>query len=536
MDTPATTTLRVHQDDEMDELAETQPLWTEPGRDHNPTDDDTELETEPQVKELEPRLRTRKRRASGRVSKATSSEKEVTRSINTSQKQQRKRRRTRQNLDDDDDDDDDTNNEVHRMLAEKIANGRTINFESVYANGRGQREIIAYPENSNNWFILQCGDHMFTSSHKTLVRSMRHIEGQGHYRASEELAVVKEMGIVVMNCNQKKATRNNQAAMSNPSSARKIRTSLCTKFEGITNPEVGGMYIGYKNFHLSKDPHWTVLIILPWGSFNPIGMTESIAKTDLSENIPNCYRSKNSMITGWAKHFEDGGSKVNQRRFPVLCLEDWKLPVKNGRYLDLPPLKQFFWIGAPALRPLSKIDPNGTAVRGYETALDYLAKIVDIDILPALASHKSHLLQSSGNVSVRCYSNPHPPPSRSSLEVHLGTSAARKSLDGQRGWPLRTPRRNGRIHHKTPISKQSEHNQQLQSCGQTMTKLSRIGDCVGEMTPAQNAEGDGVQIIEPENRRVPDKTRSIGISNVDHGATVEHENDCIQAQLLSLQS
>lgn len=117
--------------------------------------------------------------------------------------------------------------------------------------------------------------------------------------------------------------------------ARRIRDAA------ITKPEVGRVYLGY---WAPESRHYAV-IILPFGSFESIGLPGSIVSTTLlkCERRPSHTRHPDTGDYAWSFGFGDGQTHELDREFPVIWLGNSRFPEKA----------QYSWIKA---RHLTKLD------------------------------------------------------------------------------------------------------------------------------------------------------------------------------------
>lgn len=103
-------------------------------------------------------------------------------------------------------------------------------------------------------------------------------------------------------------------------------------FIGVTDPVVGEIYQGfYKDDECSG---WWFCTLLPWDAWErDIGIRSSLHEANMFTDLPECYtteqvrasaksRKMKNVIKGWKKGFEDGGSRVRERVFPVLFFDD----------------------------------------------------------------------------------------------------------------------------------------------------------------------------------------------------------------------
>ncbi|KAG6012373.1 hypothetical protein E4U54_007578 [Claviceps lovelessii] len=111
------------------------------------------------------------------------------------------------------------------------------------------------------------------------------------------------------------------------------------KSPAITDPVIGQLYLGYWPPHAIYYP----LIVLPFGSFAPVGLPGSIASTGLLDykRRPCHTRHPDTGAYAWSYGFaKHGDVKVPDREFPVL----WFSAV------DFPAKAQYSWLLARHLR------------------------------------------------------------------------------------------------------------------------------------------------------------------------------------------
>lgn len=278
---------------------------------------------------------------------------------------------------------------------------KNIDFDDVYQDGNAKHRIIEHPKGSGRWFILQCQRHGMQFGRKPLVAAVRHIYGKLHGLAAESSVAVAELGTQVLHCDADKAERNNKAFREALDSGYKVRPSGLPRvtgatprndtaseqpaslldtsshntprkqkqFQGIADPETGKLYLGRWSTSSASKPAWYAVLVLPLGSFETVGIPGSINDTGLLDgHIPVCYRSGPKRILGWKEGFEDGGSEVNRRKFPVLWFQDDQpLALRRGKF-QVPSSSSFSWVSASQLRPFGEYGPDSSPVTGYDVA------------------------------------------------------------------------------------------------------------------------------------------------------------------------
>ncbi|KAG5984839.1 hypothetical protein E4U55_003057 [Claviceps digitariae] len=102
----------------------------------------------------------------------------------------------------------------------------------------------------------------------------------------------------------------------------------------ITNPQVGQLYLGY---WYPEGINYAV-IVLPFGSFAPVGLPGSIASTKLLdlERLPCHTRNHDTGAYAWSYGFgKDGDERVLDREFPVIWISTLHFPAR-AKYSWLP--------------------------------------------------------------------------------------------------------------------------------------------------------------------------------------------------------
>ncbi|KAI0450816.1 hypothetical protein F5B21DRAFT_489243 [Xylaria acuta] len=136
--------------------------------------------------------------------------------------------------------------------------------------------------------------------------------------------------------------------------------------EIITNPKTFHIYYCFWKPHRCLYP----VMILAWDDQRPGGLEHDLVSTgllDKNSNPPNCYiykdtdSGKNKAIAGWAPGFQDGGLKVNQRKFPAMFFD---------------PDKGVSWVSANLLSkfPLFNPDPPKKKSHPFNVARLWIAK------------------------------------------------------------------------------------------------------------------------------------------------------------------
>ncbi|KAI2465818.1 hypothetical protein F4781DRAFT_435000 [Annulohypoxylon bovei var. microspora] len=152
----------------------------------------------------------------------------------------------------------------------------------------------------------------------------KHVGAPGLARPSVPYAAsLAPKSTLEMSSTSEKATAKGPQELSTASAYQKSPDSR----DGITHPKTFHIYYGrWKD----NDPRIDggqiyPVMILGWDSQNGSGLKDSdLNATGLLKQKaqpPNCYTYDSKKITGWAPGYEDGGSKVRSRKFPVMFFD-----------------------------------------------------------------------------------------------------------------------------------------------------------------------------------------------------------------------
>ncbi|KAI1358877.1 hypothetical protein F5Y08DRAFT_345280 [Xylaria arbuscula] len=116
---------------------------------------------------------------------------------------------------------------------------------------------------------------------------------------------------------------------------------------------------GLKEYEIRReDGNFYPGILLPLVNLEGIGISGSVATLLQYTFDPMCYRYEGDQIAGWRDGYEDGGPLVDQRRHPVLLLDENQFPVPppEARF-ELPERPVYEWAAARDFRglPQSKV-------------------------------------------------------------------------------------------------------------------------------------------------------------------------------------
>ncbi|CAH0055220.1 unnamed protein product [Clonostachys solani] len=225
----------------------------------------------------------------------------------------------------------------------------TIDFKDVYRGGTSatthfildyEHSLKATPMISGRWWILrceQCDWHGLSERPGSF-----HMEHHPELRIDDLESAIETFGVLVRNCTRDLADTNNthvrkvmQDRASEPSTARarhknkrrkvvKISVSprSFTERQLITDPSVGEMYLaGWSDGKLYG------AVALPLGDFMArASIPGSMWDSGLLSSVPRCYRvNKRARHFTWAEGYEDGGTNVGFRQFPLFYFDNPKV-------------------------------------------------------------------------------------------------------------------------------------------------------------------------------------------------------------------
>lgn len=305
------------------------------------------------------------------------------------------------------DDDHQPSSQPHRKKSRHSE--RTIDFDEVYQNGnpKYKHTIIEYPKESDKWYILRCDQHGVHFGARPLPGAIMHLNGKDHDQLPKDGALaIRQIGIRVQYCNAEKAKTNNvmfdqalaagyrpfrasarevgeepeqveQSASHDPRASTpptQARQEKPEAFGGIMEPTVGEIYcVWYK-----PGRAYYAALMLPTGSFEPVGIAGDIAKTGLITYVPACYRKLEKKILGWTHDYEAGGCRVHRRKFPMMYLEDHLNVPLDGEFL-IPKKNIFSWVRAKDMRPFDLDSSECQSVRGFRAAQAYCKRMEAIN-------------------------------------------------------------------------------------------------------------------------------------------------------------
>ncbi|KAI1757967.1 hypothetical protein F4782DRAFT_4896 [Xylaria castorea] len=277
--------------------------------------------------------------------------------------------------------------------------------------------IVEFPPDSGRWYIVKCEEHTIRFGLRPLQGAAKHLNGRLHGGLDRSWALATEMlGYRVIDCTKELAALNNEVVnnafahgykpenevkrkqhpeIPENASHRTGATTISRKRSGTSQTSIGckstsspsrkrrkedwsnptDIITNPKTFHVYycfwKDHHCLYpVMILAWDNQEPGGLEHDLVSTgllDKNSNPPNCYiykdtdSGKNKAIAGWAPGFEDGGSKVQQRKFPAMFFD---------------PDKGVSWVSANLLSkfPLFEPDPPKKRSHPFNVARRWVAK------------------------------------------------------------------------------------------------------------------------------------------------------------------
>ncbi|KAJ9142368.1 hypothetical protein NKR23_g7191 [Pleurostoma richardsiae] len=293
-----------------------------------------------------------------------------------------------------------TRKRTSRCSSLKSSNSkRTISFDEVFQEGSAQYKhmIIEYPPGEGQFYILKCDEHHVHFGLNPLHGAAKHLSSAQHRNQPKMHSLaIETLGHYVFDCDQHLAEKNNAVVKRafkegyEPFNANRLTKgerisqgyealhslSIQTTpsrhsekgphkpvgnnskpFMGIANPVAGELYLGYWSKTKTKYP----VIVLPWGDLRVAGIPATLSQTSLKNNIPRCYivDRMTQNIKGWAKAYEDDGSLVHKREFPVYYFD------RN---------RSVGWLAAKYLSEFNMEDPKSNQYPAYNDARDHYSR------------------------------------------------------------------------------------------------------------------------------------------------------------------
>jgi hypothetical protein len=279
---------------------------------------------------------------------------------------------------------------------------RTITYAQVRRNATEDGHwdaIVEHPERPGQWCVIFCEQHQAHFKQKPSQGACKHLDSKLHnYPNRLPNRAINELGHRIIDCTDELKTAHNeevklayaygyQPAKMNRSDKHFVWEKLdyplekngplpksssakpafanstsAQKRPAITNPKTFYIYNGdydekSEETGMPVRSTWPV-IILGWDDQRPgrfKDLPKSLRATGLLEKRskpPNCYiyNEAKTKIVGWAPGFEDGGVRVQRRKFPVMFFD--------GTY-------SFFWIPATALSRMNLDGKSAPRLKNY---------------------------------------------------------------------------------------------------------------------------------------------------------------------------
>ncbi|KAF4463417.1 hypothetical protein FALBO_9762 [Fusarium albosuccineum] len=238
---------------------------------------------------------------------------------------------------------------------------RSISFDEVFQDGKARVKqiIIQFPDGDGPWFILRCDEHDHNFMYPPFRSAADHLRSRNHgwQGNPSDVAIVKQFGIEVLNCNTELARKNNSAffragqrsvkrsvtdiadGMPEQQTSGSKRPKLTTRDysrtgvrrqtkqkrrEGTVNLAPGRIYLAYRE--MSRD--WVPALLLPhFGLEGEIGIPVTLESLGLINRLPPCYEyDLGTKDLRWKPGYEDGGPHTTEREFPVMYFDGSKFP------------------------------------------------------------------------------------------------------------------------------------------------------------------------------------------------------------------
>lgn len=274
------------------------------------------------------------------------------------------------------------------MEDDETRSSRTITLDvlrdNAIDNPRNKQQIERWPKDSDQFWVFRCKEHnlLFGLGGKGPCRgAIKHLISPVHVKIKDKTGAraVKEFGHRVLGCDQERMDRHNRGERSERARSEKSpsRGPCEDKVEMRAVGELCRMWY-------EPERSFYAVVVLPVGDFSPLGMAGTLSlHTDLTDEIPNCYQTCNNQIVGWAEGYEDGGSLVEEREYPVLYLEGWIEFMPDGD-LDNPKGQCYAWVAAWLLKTFSLTD----SVSESKTVEAYLKRMENLNRTGTLFTRK----------------------------------------------------------------------------------------------------------------------------------------------------
>lgn len=268
-----------------------------------------------------------------------------------------------------------------------------------------------------------------------MAGAVRHLAGGTHGPVSTRADAIRLLGIRVENCNREKANLNNVVVATArtkgyiPFKAKKDRVKRAKRLtmapSSSVQPEVS-IYNDAPNkenssdssfyprpgeiyqVHLGASDGWYAAVVLPTGNFDSISLSASFSDTYLAHSIPECYLFNKLIreIYGWKQGFEDGGSSINRRIFPVMC--PGSRYISEDGHFGLPEDAKYAWLPASLLKSLDLKSESSNLIYGCKSAREFYTRMIRQSkgqMQPLCALHDESTGMSALNVVPRVLEN-----------------------------------------------------------------------------------------------------------------------------------
>ncbi|RTE82412.1 hypothetical protein BHE90_003038 [Fusarium euwallaceae] len=129
----------------------------------------------------------------------------------------------------------------------------------------------------------------------------------------------------------------------------------------IISPTPGIVYLAYRETTKTRIP----ALVLPRNNLHKVGLSTTLESLGLVENVPKCYvYDPGTKCLEWKAQYEDGGSLVAQRQFPVVYFDATAFPSKDAAG----------WVGTGDLQELDLSDSSACLEPHFSLARDFVAK------------------------------------------------------------------------------------------------------------------------------------------------------------------
>ncbi|RFN54528.1 hypothetical protein FIE12Z_1183 [Fusarium flagelliforme] len=218
----------------------------------------------------------------------------------------------------------------------------TIEYCDVYQDGKAvdKYNII---EHDGLHYVLRCTKHgLIFSGDRPLQGAMNHLRSPGHPNEtiSHSLAIAR-LGVLVLNCDEDKKIRNNEAVnkhVKHMRDQRRRRHRASQAYRDLNHdPEHGDMYMAWwdlgkqrrKTAKTSEEENLKLFafLVLPFFPQENDRFGVSVTTSNLNNDIPTCYKyNKSTGIFDWAQDYMPGGKKALKRLYPIMCFDGGHVP------------------------------------------------------------------------------------------------------------------------------------------------------------------------------------------------------------------